>query len=198
MRFGVLGADKESGNDVEVVLTAANLTEAEAEACKRNILVSAIKPIADDDKDAIALVDDDDGGGDLRNSSVSRAGMSVSAAQAQASGRSSHGTITVNANSPSGSARTGEGAAPGEAKGEAAMEYHILMNQSLYLLETAVNKQLRDGWEPQGGLMVAFTNNQTQFYQAVIWRKAARQRKSEVRSEKSEAVADYSLLTSDF
>ena len=170
MRFGIVGADKESGNDVEVVLTASDQAAAEAEACKRNIMVSQIKTIAEDDADAIALVDDDHEVTPVP-ANASRAGMSVAAAQAQASGRSSHGTITVNANSPSGSAKTGEGMAPGEVKGDAPMEYHILMNQSLYLLETAVNKQLRDGWEPQGGLMVAFTNNQTQFYQAVSRKK---------------------------
>jgi hypothetical protein len=170
MRFGIVGADKESGNDVEIVVTAANQTEAELEACRRNILVSGIKTIAEDDKDAIALVDDEPYEAAVP-AGVSRAGMSVAAAQAQASGRSTMGTITMNANSPSGSARSGEGAAPGDIKAQAALEYHILMNQSLYLLETAVNKQLRDGWEPQGGLMVAFTNNQTQFYQAVVRRK---------------------------
>ncbi len=171
MRFGIVGADKDSGNDVEVVLTAASQADAELEACKRNILVSAIKPIADDDADAIALVDDDETQPAPNAAASTRAGMSVAAAQALASGRSSAGTITVNANSPSGSAHSGQGSAPGEARADAHMEYHILMNQSLYLLETAVNKQLRDGWEPQGGIMVAFTNNQTQFYQSVIRRK---------------------------
>ncbi len=160
MHFSVTGADKESGSDVEVMVDGATQADAEAEACKRGILVSAIK-VVPDNSDAIELVDDE----------PPAAASSASQAGASAAGRSSHGTITLNANSPSGSAQTGDGKAPSQAQSDSNMEYHILMNQSLYLLESAVNKQLREGWEPQGGLMVAFTNNQTQFYQAVSRRK---------------------------
>ena len=54
---------------------------------------------------------------------------------------------------------------------EAAMEYHLMMNQSLYLLETAVNRHIREGWEPQGGLTIGVSNNAMNYFQAMIRRK---------------------------
>ena len=176
MRFGVVGADKESGNDVEVVLTASSQAEAEAEACKRGILVSAIKTVAEPEGDAIALVDDDPNDGNpgtvagvvLTDGSV--AGGSHAGDKA-GNGKSTHGMITVNASAPSDTAHTGAGHIPVANNSGTTLEYHIIMNQSLYLLETAVNKQLRDGWEPAGGLGIGMSNNAQQFYQALTRKK---------------------------
>ncbi|MGN6369095.1 MAG: hypothetical protein ACTHN5_12610 [Phycisphaerae bacterium] len=175
MRFGVVGADKETGNDVEVVLTAATQAEAEELAHNRGILVSGIKLVAEPEGDAIALVDDDDPdekpgtvtGVALADGSVAGASRAPEAKSA----RSSAGTITVNASAPSDTAHTGAGHIPTADHSATAMEYHILMNQSLYLLETAVNKQLRDGWEPAGGIGIGISNNAQVFYQAVTRRR---------------------------
>jgi hypothetical protein len=175
MRFGVVGADKETGNDVEVVLTAATQAEAEELAHNRGILVSGIKRVADPDADAIALIDDDPDDKPGTVTGVALADGSVAGAsrapEAKAA-KSAAGLITVNASAPSDTAHTGAGAIPG-SNGHAgtAMEYHILMNQSLYLLETAVNKHLKDGWEPAGGLGIGISNNAQVFYQAVTRRK---------------------------
>ena len=174
MRFGVVGADKDSGNDVEVIVTAKSREEAEQEACRRGILVSGIKPIAEDTADAIALVDDDEDtspGGTAINlgSAVGHASTG-----ARPGSRTSHGTITVNASNPSDTAHTGDGSKPIASLVDPTackLEYHILMNQSLYLLEAAVNKQLRDGWEPQGGLGIGMSNNAQVFYQSMVRRK---------------------------
>ena len=179
MRFGVVGADKETGNDVEVVLTAATQAEAEELAHNRGILVAGIKAVAEPEGDSIALVDDDPddkpgtvAGVALADGSVSGATQSAPPKPATAaSGKTAHGLITVNACAPSDTAHTGAGAIPGLDHHATAMEYHILMNQSLYLLETAVNKQLRDGWEPAGGIGIGMSNNAQVFYQAVTRRK---------------------------
>src|SRR6185437_3110054 len=57
MRFSVVGADKETGDDVDVVLVASTREVAEVEAGKKGILVSAIKPL-EEEKDVIDLVTD--------------------------------------------------------------------------------------------------------------------------------------------
>jgi hypothetical protein len=179
MRFGVVGADKESGNDVEVVLTAATQADAEAEACKRGILVSAIKQVAEPEGDAIALVDDEppaqSATGTVAGASVAGSngsgGSVAGASAAGANNKTSHGLITVNASAPSDTAHTGAGTIATGHAAATAMEYHVIMNQSLYLLETAVNKHLRDGWEPSGGLGIGMSNNAQQFYQAIMRKK---------------------------
>jgi hypothetical protein len=86
-------------------------------------------------------------------------------------GERAHGMITVNANSPSETAHTGAGQIDHGKQVESPMEYHVILNQSLFLLESAVNKHLRDGWEPSGGLSVGVSNNALQFFQAMIRRK---------------------------
>ena len=69
---------------------------------------------------------------------------------------------------------------PGQAF-ETPMEYHVILNQSLFLLESAVNRHLREGWEPSGGLSVGMSNNALQFFQAMTRRK-------KVDAPKAEAV----------
>jgi len=176
MRFQIVGAHAESGDDVNVMLEASTRTDVEKLAHDRGILVSTITPLngAEDhghggqngapqhaplvpkqEAEAIALVDDDPPANGADHPGDAKV----------------HGYITVNANSPSETGQTSAGHLNHEHK-EASAEYHIIMNQSLYLLETAVNKHLRDGWEPQGGLSVGVSNNAMQYFQSMIRHKA--------------------------
>jgi hypothetical protein len=211
MRFHVVGADKESGNDIEIDVTAIDRAEAEHVATKRGLLVSAIEPIKEADPEKIDLVDLDlapapkrgagatkapagdgaEGSVDpsmkqmaARASSGTVAGASVvGAAGASAAGASAAGA-SVAGTSVAGASAAGAPASEAEAHGSisgavgastsqpgAHMEYHIIMNQSLYLLEVAVNKHLKDGWEPAGGLTVGISNNAMQYFQAMIRHK---------------------------
>lgn len=186
MRFQVVGANSESGDDVDLTLEAADQSEVERIAHEKGILVAAIKP-APADEDAIALIDDDDDP-PLIAPSASQVGVphaapaGHAASPAPANGDHAaphaaahppekHGMITLNANSPSESGHTSDGQVHEAHKTDTPMEYHILMNQALYLLETAVNKYLKDGWEPQGGLTVGTSNNAMQYFQALSRRK---------------------------
>ena len=155
MRFNIVGANAESGDDVDVVLEAHTRAEVESLAHDKGILVAAVKEMAADDDRAIALIDDDPpaaADGDAHPAEHKR------------------GMITLNANSPSDSAHTAEGHIPQGPAKVAAMEYHILMNQALYLLETAVNKYIKEGWEPQGGLTIGMSSNTMQYFQALVRR----------------------------
>ena len=89
MRFNVTGADKETGDDVDVVMHANSREGAEAEAIKRGILVSAIKEIPQE-KDVIELIEETPSAG---AGSVTPLGGDGAAAHA-------HGKITLSANSP--------------------------------------------------------------------------------------------------
>jgi len=64
----------------------------------------------------------------------------------------------------------------------------VILNQSLFLLESAVNKHLRDGWEPTGGLSVGMSNNALQFFQAMIRRKKVDGHKAEAAPAEAHAV----------
>jgi hypothetical protein len=154
MRFKIVGANAESGDDVAVVLEAPSKTDVERIAHDQGILVSSIAPEIGPpihkDMEAISLVEDED----------DKAGK-----------EHSHGLITVSANNPSESAKTSDGHAPLEKHAEAEMEFHIMQNQSLYLLETAVNRHIAQGWEPQGGVAIASANNALNYFQALIRRK---------------------------
>jgi hypothetical protein len=164
MRFSVIGADKDTGDDVDVVLNASSREVAEADALKKGILVSTIKELPEE-KDTIELVSDegpekDDGGWQV--------GKGPSTATAPAKEKHANGFITLSANSPSESAYTGEAGQRKAEEDKGGMEYHVIMNQALYLLETAVNKYLKDGWKPAGGLTVGISNNALQYFQAVV------------------------------
>jgi hypothetical protein len=212
MRFKVMGANSETGDDVSVVLEAASQPEVEQMAHAKGILVSSIAavpvaahppahpasapgphapaghapaapglhgpaghapaahgsqipgapppmahPVKEKDFSSIALIDDEPAAdaGDPNAPRHERA----------------HGIITVNANNPSETARSGSGTIDQGKHAETPMEYHVILNQSLFLLEAAVNKHLREGWEPAGGLAVGVSNNALQFFQSLIRRK---------------------------
>ena len=163
MRFSVIGADKETGDDVDVVVHANTRESAEADAVKRGILVSTIQQLPEE-KDIIDLVDEAPAAGHGTVTPLS--GTPGAPASPAASG--AHGRITLSANSPGESGFSGEAGDRHKNDGVAAMEYHVVMNQALYLMETAVNKYLRDGWEPAGGLTVGTFNNALQYFQALM------------------------------
>lgn len=151
MKFAVVGANKESGEDVKVTLDAASQADAEQLAAIRGILVESISVIPTAEPEAISLVDETPGEG---------------------ASEAPHATLVIPASSPSDMQHKTDGRDhSGEHKTEAACEYHIVMNQALYLLEVAVNKYIRDGWMPQGGLTVGISNNQMQYFQALIRHK---------------------------
>ncbi len=152
MKFSVIGADKQSGKDVKFMLEAKDQAAAEQDAAARGVMVGSVTAVREPESDAIALVDEP---------------APVAVEGAAASGLSSHGTITLSANSPQETAHSADGHAKA-AEQPAAMEYHIVMNQALYLLEVAVNKYIKDGWEPQGGLTIGSSNNALQYFQALV------------------------------
>jgi hypothetical protein len=214
MQFKIVGANSETGDDVDVILEAASQSEVERIAHERHILVSAVSaiPVAahapahasqapaaghkssggtpapahgpsahatahgtavhapaanpshgsqapgahppkEKDFSSIALIDDEPPaeGTDPNTPKHERA----------------HGIITVNANNPGETARSGAGSIDQGKHSETPMEYHVILNQSLFLLESAVNKHLREGWEPSGGLAVGVINNAPQYFQAL-------------------------------
>ena len=217
MRFKIVGANSETGDDVDVVMEAASLPEVEKLAHDKGILVSSIAPIAGPQPaTAPALAANATKAPASAHASHASAPAMANASHApaahasQASGAQApaaappahkppkekdfssidlvdddppaggdpskpheraHGLITVNANAPSEGAHTGSGSIDQGKHAETAMEYHVILNQSLFLLESAVNKHLRDGWEPAGGVAVGVSNNAMQFFQGVIRKK---------------------------
>jgi len=163
MRFNVKGADKESGADVKITLVAPNQKAAEQQAHDRGILVEILAPEPEAEKDAIALIDDPP----ADEATTTGAGPDGAPHHDHAS----HGTISLSANAPSEAGRTSDGSIPNKIEVEAAMEYHVVMNQAVYLLEVAVNKYIKDGWEPQGSLTIGYFNNSPQYFQALVRKK---------------------------
>ncbi len=160
MRFKVVGADKETGDDVDVMVHAASQLEAEELALKRGIMVSTIKEVSEE-AETISLIEDEP--------APAHAGGSASGNGHPPERKA--GIITVSANSPSETGHSSSGHLEEVKQAAVAMEYHILMNQALYLLETAVNRHIKDGWEPQGGLTCGISNNAMQFFQSIIRKK---------------------------
>ncbi|HVT81096.1 MAG TPA: hypothetical protein VHM90_10600 [Phycisphaerae bacterium] len=168
MQFKIVGAHAESGDDVDVMLEAPSQNDVERIAHDRGILVASITalgapahapaapahaPARKEEPGSIALIDDDP--------------PAAGNGHAPAAERP-HGIITTNANTPGESAHSAAGQAHHDKPDEHIAHYHIIMNQSLYLLESAVNKHLKDGWEVQGGLSVGMSNNALQFFQAMV------------------------------
>lgn len=151
MRYTVIGADKETGNDIEAVLVANTHEEAELIAIGRGILVASIEPL----KDAL-------------NPPQPPASTDPLPEFHKPSAR---GHITLSAQAPGDSAKTYDGGKSEAEASTASMEYHIISNQALYLLETAVNKHIKEGWEPQGSICVGISNNALQYFQAMIRRR---------------------------
>ena len=229
MRFKIVGANAETGDDVNIMLEAPSQSEVEKLAHGQGILVSAITPVAPPPPPhpahaaaaatavasqapiATAIASRAPAAASHASAAGSRPGAAATAAPGAApaapahhsrqknddlsaitmiddepsgdpnapKGERAHGMITVNANSPSETAHTGAGQIDHGKVIESAMEYHVILNQSLFLLESAVNRHLRDGWEPAGGLSVGVANNALQFFQAMIRRHGANGQKVE-------------------
>jgi len=151
MKYSITGANKETGDDVQVIITATSRYEAEQAATKQGILITEIK-LLQEEKDTSALSMDDDGPSEEGEAGDTGGYWKEAAAKGEGGGGA---TIAMS---------LGQGAT---SDAKQPMEYHIVMNQAMYLLEKAVNKYLADGWEPAGGLTVGISNNATQFYQAI-------------------------------
>lgn len=150
MKFKVVGADKSTGDDVEVALVAADRSQAEQLAHERGILVSALSIVdepAPSEETPIALEPED-------------------------ANQSHHATLSASgATQPMGlNQQSNEPEVPHP-------EYKIIVNQSTYLLERSITKYMKDGWEPAGGILTTFINNRTEVFQAIVrypkgWQRA--------------------------
>jgi hypothetical protein len=156
MRFKITGANAESGDDVDVMLEAPTRPDVEKIAHDRGILVESITVLESThkakDTEAIALVDEPAHANGNGAAHTHAAAPAPAAAHAAAPAPSSNGH------------------AHSEPHTSTHMEYHVMMNQSLYLLESAVNRHLKEGWEPQGGVAIGASNNALQYFQALIRR----------------------------
>ena len=144
MKYTVTGADKTSGQDTHLTLAAATPQEAERIAVQRGILVASIKPAKEEMEDGpIALWDEDP----------------------------THPVQTTPALPTNllGNGPAANQAAPSAVIAQAPQNanYHVIQNPALYLLESAVNKHIKEGWEPLGGIQVSNWNNQLQYFQAM-------------------------------
>src|SRR4051812_36248583 len=103
MKFAIIGAHKETGNDVNVVLVATSKHEAELAATHQGILVSSIKLLMEE-KDTSALSMDDDGPAVVEQGEGDSEAFWKQAAGGSAKKEANgHGTIVLGANSPSDS-----------------------------------------------------------------------------------------------
>ncbi len=139
MRFTITGADRQSGRDAKVTLAAATAEEAERIASKQGILVAAVRPDPGED-DALPLWDEEHAGDEQPQPGLPAELLGTLPAQER----------------------------PAPAASPASGQYHVIMNPALYLLESAVTKHMKEGWEPLGGIQVSNWNNQLQFYQALV------------------------------
>lgn len=182
MKFIVSGADKKTGRDANLVISAASAEEAERLATQRGMLVVSVKPQAaqmatDVGTGALPIWGDDPAdaaapgrasGNAPPASATARAAPATSASPAAkptASGISLQ-DAPQSASPPGAEA----GAAPGgrDSAIPASARYHVIQNPALYLLEMAVNKQILEGWEPLGGIQVSYAMNQLVFYQTLV------------------------------
>ncbi len=163
MRYTITGADRETGRDAVLTLVAASAEEAEHIATKQGMLVASVRPERvkeehDDAEGSLPLwgeeqVTDPETPAPLPTTVL---GHNLEQAAPPAGAEEAH------AERPHFEPPT----AP------AAAQYHVIQNPALYLLETAVSKHMKEGWEPLGGIQVSNWNNQIQFYQALVRRKA--------------------------
>ncbi len=139
MKFKVVGADKTTGNDVEISLVAADRRQAEELAHERGIMVSAMsvqeEPLTEETPIALEPEDMD---------------------------QNHHATLVAGGSVQQvGQPQSTEPEVPHP-------EYKIIVNQSTYLLERSITKYMKDGWEPTGGILTTFINNRTEVFQAIV------------------------------
>jgi hypothetical protein len=173
MRFKITGASSESGDDVNLMLEAPSQGDVEKIAHDRGILVESITVLENGhkpkDESAIALIDEPPHAPAHTNGNGHGAHHAPAPTPAAA-----HAPAPAAAQAPavaaaSDPAAAGSPAGPGDGHHSSThLEYHIMMNQSLYLLESAVNRHIKEGWEPQGGVCIGSSNNALQYFQALI------------------------------
>ena len=178
MKFHVVGADKESGNDIEIDVTGVDRAEAEAVATKRGVLVCAVEAIKDKDLDPIPLDDIDLAGPAKAAPKDEKGGTRAGVDPALGTTAAVNAPAHAPAHAPEAAGHAPDTHAPPAAEAHAHAvdidapvthaQYHVIMNQSLYLLELAVNKHLKMGWEPQGGLTIGVWNNAMQYFQSMV------------------------------
>lgn len=140
MKFKVVGADKSTGDDVEVALVAADRSQAEQLAHDRGILVSTLSVIEEPHTEEAAIALEPEDTDQNHHASFGPSGA----------------TQPMNANLQSAEPETPH------------PEYKIIVNQSTYLLERSITKYMKDGWEPTGGILTTFINNRTEVFQAIV------------------------------
>ena len=164
MRYTITGADKESGDDVNVVVNAITRIEAEHIAHTRGILVAAITPL-DKEPDEGPLTLDDDPFEPVAAAPAANGTAAVADAAHPDPAHPAH---------PPGEAPHAQFQALSQAAFGAAanhgefMEYKIMANPSVMLLTIAVTNMIKDGWELQGGVATCIINNAPNFLQAMI------------------------------
>lgn len=175
MRYIVTGANRQTGKDSQLILSAASVEEAERLATQKGLLVASVRPATsgtatDVGTDPLPIWDEDP---------TTAAAGPVTAPPARTARPPSESpavsptpaTSAALANAPS-AASAGSGDAPSrDAVVPASALYHVIQNPALYLLETAVNKHMKEGWDPLGGIQVSYATNQLLYYQAMVRRK---------------------------
>jgi len=155
MKFRIQGAHKQTGDEMDFQIQAVDSKQAEKIAHERNIMISAVTAMPDEvNLDAIPMDEEP-------------AAAPVAPA--------------TPAGAPAALPPEAAGSPPevaGETYGDpdhptTHMEYKLMQNQALYLLEKSVNKMILAGWEPQGGLTIAISNNAPNYFQALIRRPLA-------------------------
>jgi hypothetical protein len=175
VKFTVTGADRQTGRDAELTLVAASAQEAERLATSKGMLVANVKAMGmatDISTDPLPIWDEDPTHPPpaiTRNPPSQGSSKPPASAPAAAPALS---TTMVDANHEQDAAHAQRAAQlhAQQAGAPASGNYHVIQNPALYLLESAVNKHIKEGWEPLGGIQVNNWNNQMQFFQSLIRR----------------------------
>lgn len=174
MKFTITGADRKTGRDSSLTLVAASAEEAEQLASKQGILVATVRPLGmatDISTDPLPMWDEDPA---HPAPAITRNPPSQGNPQQLVSPPQpapALPTTMLGANAEQDAIQAAAAAAQAGTS-TATGQYHVIQNPALYLLETAVTKHMKEGWEPLGGIQVSNWNNQIQFYQALVRRKA--------------------------
>lgn len=154
MKFRVQGASKENGDEVDFEILAVDSKSAEKIAHDRGVMVSAITAEPDEvNLDPIEMDEDL-----LSAPATPSASVAAPASAAPAGAPAAHDIAHAEAHA-------GDPEHP-----STHMEYKLMQNQALYLLEKSVNKMILAGWEPQGGLTISIQNNAPNYFQVLIRR----------------------------
>lgn len=163
MRFSIVGASKDTGEDVSITITAVDSRAAELVAHDRGILVEAIKLMPDDADTSPIAMDEDPldappvpaGSGAAKTLGANNGDVDPYAEQAakawERQKNQAHDVTDLNVGT----------------------HYKVLINPNLLLLCSSVNRALTEGWEVQGGVATCVLSNATHYLQAMIHRPKA-------------------------